>query len=445
MAMEKVLGGGNFGKVAGSLLSQKSSNFKDAIKLSLFEEIFNNLKIDQKQKLIKTSAELKDNFDINTLSRKQEYDLEENNRTQFRKYLSNKEGAIEEKAKELYNTDSNIEKFGINYTNRGSLTGDKKIIDEQIWQNKKKQALNFFENLEKNPLVSTPTFIKYNQVYLDEFKAALAQVQDDPTKKSLLFKAADKIFPQLFDGKQAELELAFEKEKSDREAQETKQSAFNPNYRNQVQFETVESAIEHANTIYSGQINDETLIKINEQITNSKRKGFNITENDILGIAISTQVLGDNNLTQVQKEIQNATETFNMGYVQKFGSIPERGTNEFTIYEDSKTDYLDINVYKLDPLTSKVNMLERSLKSLSKDSPQYKIIKQQLSELGKNTIIDRVILNNLNAFSDPLRLAEINQAISNEKNKANPAFTDINSWFAHTISTQKSAYDNLNL
>ena len=462
MAIEDYLKGSSkaYGQLAGSLLvGRKKEEKKKGVKTLLATavlETFGAFQNQQKQTIIDNSNAIREQYNEIFAENKELFNSEEekNNRALYRKYLSEPERQVEKYAKNLYNEDPDIAKHSINFSNRGKLLGDKKIIDESIWQKKLEEANSFFTNLKDNPLTTKTTLSQYNKVYMDEYKAALSAVEDDPTKKGLIRAAFNKLFGEDRNGnkrfgmaEKAELDLAFENQKKDRELQEKEMADFSPTIKDSEIFNTTK-AVDYVSNNYQEKISEESYNKIIENIENRKST-FGMTENDILGIAISTQVLNNNNLSQVEQEIQNAVETFNLGYMQKnnLTVLPDEKTNieEFKKYKSSKLDYLDVNVYKMDPITSKVNMLTKTLADLKgkENTSQYRIIENQLSSMGKDTVFNTIITSNTNSLFDPLTRKSIEQDIANEKTKENPMYTDIVSYSAHMISIQKDVIDTV--
>ena len=326
--------GSKFGQLAGSILSSKRKRKKKdaftAIAVSAFLETLGAKGQQLKQGLTDALTNLKEDFTLETLSRQYQYEDEKENRKLYKNYEANPEREIEKYAIELYNDDPDIYKHGVSFSNRGKLIGEVKTIDESIWQKKLRDAGKFFENLKNNPLVIKPTFIDYNRPDQNSYKAAFRRIKDDPTKEGALRNLASKAFPKRFDRRIAELDLAVEEQQIKVKAQEDTQKEFDPTIKDEVAYDKTQ-AVKYIMDKYSEVLDLNTLQEITSTIKN-KKGDLGFTENDILSIAISTQILNKDNLGIVQKEVENATLLYNAHYKRKNEEIPLKDDTKFKVY-----------------------------------------------------------------------------------------------------------------
>jgi len=441
-----------YGQIAGALLAKGRKQDKDDIKRTLtgsaILEFIGAAQRDQKQGVVDAVSNLKEDYTLERASREAEYnsDLAVENRKRLRMYEQNPEQAVRELARELYNNDDIISKRNMNFQMRGKIADpDVRKLDDFFYQKKLKDAENFFTQIKDNPTYSTSNFLQYNKVYHNEYKSALKAIKDDPTKKSLFMAAVGKIFPKKFDATRADLDNAFEnadeKIVDKRKEQETlvnKISKVEKLY-------SKDEALDYVFNTFSenAQVSD----KLYEQILNDVNKkpdNFKISENEIFGIALSRQVLNPDNLNVVQKELNSAVQLFNASYTRNYGEIPVEGSENYSNYVDAKNDYLDINVFKVDPITSKVNSILKQLNKAEEGSKQYQVLSAQLNNLTKDDQTSSIIRATLTQIIDPESKTYVEADIKREITLENPNYTNINEWFAYTVKTQKDAVDYYN-
>ena len=102
------------------------------------------------------------------------------------------------KAIEFFNNDTELQaKLGVNpYSNicRYNLSVESYQSAMEVLEEKRKLAKEYIEGQGKNPKVYIQTFTKFNAPAKEAYKAALAAVEDDPTKKGLVRAAFNKVF-----------------------------------------------------------------------------------------------------------------------------------------------------------------------------------------------------------------------------------------------------------
>lgn len=444
--LDDYFSGTESGRVAGALLArgrkQDKKQFGQTLLLSSLLEVIGQAQRNQKQDVVDSINDLKENYTLETASREAEYnsDLAKENRKRLRLYEQNEEQAIQELAREFYNKDNIMSSRNMTYDMRGKISDpNTKKLDDAFFNKKIEDAKEFFLQIQDNPLYSTSNFIDYNKVYHNEYKSALNFIKDDPTKKSLLMSAIGKIFPKKFDATRADLDNALDNADSiisDRVTeQEKKVAKINAS-------ETMYTKKEAENYVLTNfqqrdNVDDKLITEVLESIQ-SRPDNLKVSENEIFGMALSKQILNPNNLSVVQKEILEATQLFNAGYEKQFGSIPTEGPN-LKAYQDAKTDYLDINVFKIDPVTSQVNRIIRQLNNAPEGSAQEQILMSQLNKLTQDDQISSAIRIALTTFIDPLGRKEIEASFSSNEN-----YNNFEEWFAYTIGETKKLLDFYN-
>tara|TARA_A100001011_G_scaffold264059_2_gene272657 strand:- start:2733 stop:4142 length:1410 start_codon:yes stop_codon:yes gene_type:complete len=450
--LDDYFSGTESGRVAGALLARgRKQDKKEGIKSLVFSSILEFIgqkQKNQKQNVIDSINDLKENYTLETASREAEYnsDLAKENRKKLRLYEQNEEQAIQELARELYNNDDIISGRNMTFEMRGKIADpDVKKLDTVFYNKKLQDAQEFFNQIQDNPLYSTSNFIDYNKVYHNEYKSALNFIKDDPTKKSLLMSTIGKIFPKKFDATRADLDNALDNaDKKIIEKREQQEKLVTKILKVEKLY-SKEEALDYVFNTFSenAQVSDKLFTEILNDV-NDKPDNLKISENEIFGIALSRQVLNPDNLNAVQKEVNSAIQLFNAGYTRKYGEIPTESSENYQDYVDAKSNYLDINVFKVDPITSQVNRLLKRLEATEEGSKEYQVLTAQLNKLTKDDQTNRIIIGTLAQIVDPDSRIIVEVDIEREQQNDNPLYTNINEWFAYTVKAQKDAVDYFN-
>ncbi len=206
MAQEDYFGGSAYGQLAGSLLAGRREDDKDkakkAILASIIKESFGALQNQQKQTIVDGANAIKEQYSDIFSQNTQEFEAYAPERALLKRYNDNPETFLnEEVAKIINNTDEAT-------TARVTWNDIDKEPDEELRKfmyaahNSEKQKLvDRMEKLKLDPRATTKTFTQYNQKATDEYRAALALVEDDPTKKGLVKAAWNRIFKRKEDPK----------------------------------------------------------------------------------------------------------------------------------------------------------------------------------------------------------------------------------------------------
>jgi len=217
--------GGQFGTLAGSILSDRRRRKKKdaitALAISAFVETLGakNRQLDQ---------ELKDSLEnINTnytnifQNNAELYRLAEDDRKDYLDYVDDKEGYLNKKAIESFNVDPIVtaDKDLGNYSNIGNLDDKSREKALEIFNDYKEKEKQRIESRGKDPAVYITTPTKFNELIMNEFNAAIAQVKDDPTKQGAIKGWFSKNFGE-GTVKQAELKESLENARRLREKQQ---------------------------------------------------------------------------------------------------------------------------------------------------------------------------------------------------------------------------------
>ena len=229
MAIEDYFKGSSqaYGQLAGSLLAGRRKEDKKEAKRALLASTvmatFGALQNQQKQSIIDGANDVKEQYSDIFNQNKQEFEAYSDERNRLKMYQKEGNNYLNrEAAARVNSTDAAIE-MGVSFENRRNepLEVRQKLMEAF---NAQKNAIKAeLEALEKDPRATSKTFSSFNQKAMDEYKAALSLVEDDPTKKGILREGFNKIFGTARDGtkrfgmaERAELENALNTAKENR-------------------------------------------------------------------------------------------------------------------------------------------------------------------------------------------------------------------------------------
>jgi len=227
------LSGSQFGQVAGTLLARRRRQDKDQAKRALFAsalfETFGAFQRRQKTNLNQDLTALGEQYKGIFEDYQAKYDKNEQNRTDLMKFDSQREQFLNKKSDELYDG-SDLRKIN-NFSssdimNKGTKDEQQAYLD--FIEEQKKDLINKYEDMRKNPFVSSPTFTSLTAPVTQELIAKANQLKDDPARQGLFFSAIDKIFGDRspFAGKQAKLAAAVDEASLRRKNEEERIKAF---------------------------------------------------------------------------------------------------------------------------------------------------------------------------------------------------------------------------
>lgn len=201
MALEDYFKGSSkaYGQLAGSLLaSNRKSDKKKAVKSIVGSTImagFGALVNGQKQTIIDGVNDVNEKYNAIFKSNKSEFESSSEERALLKRYNTNSETFLnEEVAKVINNTDEATE-ARVTWNNVDDEPDEELRKFMYAAHNSEKQKLkDRMEKLKLDPRATTKTFEKFNQAATDEYNAAMALVEDDPTKQGLIKAAWNRIF-----------------------------------------------------------------------------------------------------------------------------------------------------------------------------------------------------------------------------------------------------------
>ena len=346
MAQEDYLSGSQFGQVAGSLLaSNKKRDKKERNKALLATVLFETLgalQLNQKQKIVDGSNDVKDKYEDIFTNNEEIYSRKDTARGEYRKYAEDPNAFIESKAMQLFNEDSTlIAELGTNPYSKltsNDLTQESFEQAQAVLDSKRKLAKEYIEAQQKNPAVTMSTLTKFNQKAKAEYRAALAQVEDDPYKQGLIKSAFAKLFGG---GAKAEADLtdSLDKAEKNRLAQDSLVDAsetinFKINKKNQ---SIVDANKELEGTPYFDYVTKEEQIirnskAIKEKIETGKFDSKDVIEAYRLGVAPSNI-----------KELTELQENDIGDFVKVFTKV--RAITDRELARDPKQTFVDPSDY----------------------------------------------------------------------------------------------------
>ena len=444
-----------FGQVAGSLLAKKNKlktrERNEALALSAILNLITAQQNKLTNRVVENVTMLDTDYNRDKLSRETLYEKANANRALYENYLKNPEQAVTKKAIDLYNNNSGILGSGVTFADKSKLTGSTKVLADKLWSQSQDRARLELESYKDNPLYTSETFQAYNQAYYDAYKAELLKYKNDPTKKSVIVAAANKVFPSWFDSTIGDLQANVDLQRAKVTTQENLENnskqilseyvASIPKMTKDESVEFIEE--EYTNILSAGELrNLITSVK-------SKNEDRVFTKNDIISIALSNQILNNQNLSQVQKEIQNETERYNMSYLQKSGednpTIPIKGDADYDSYTEGLNNRLDKNVYNVNPITQKLDNIQELIDS--GDPDKMKIGNTMLANLQKDDVVQGVVLNLTRTnLGTPEARAELENNIETEialatEEGRDPLYSNTNEYISYFLSNFLEIYD----
>lgn len=220
------LSNSTFGNLAGSILGRKDKDAKKEFWQAVAGQVgistIGALQKKQKQTLADGVEDVNENFADIFKNNEALFTTQKRNRADYQLYKDDPDRYTHAKAVEMFNSDPDIIKeLGLNAfssVNQETLTPESYKNAQAVYDALKEKADYDIKQKGLNPAVNLPTFTQFNEKAMTAFKAALSEVQDDPTKKGLVIEAWNKLFGTARDGtkrfgmvEKAKLSLAREK------------------------------------------------------------------------------------------------------------------------------------------------------------------------------------------------------------------------------------------
>ncbi len=200
MAIEDYFEGSSqaYGKIAGSLLASNRKRDKKEAKRALLASTvmatFGALQKQQKQTIVDGANDVREKYSDIFKQNKSEFESYDDDRALLKRYNDNPETFLnEEVIKIIDNTDEAVT-AGVTFANKDNEPEELRKLLESSYNEERERLEKRMLDLKADKRVTTKTFEQFNQKATDEFKAALALVEDDPTKKGLIKAAWNRIF-----------------------------------------------------------------------------------------------------------------------------------------------------------------------------------------------------------------------------------------------------------
>ena len=200
MAIEDYFKGSSqaYGQIAGSLLAGRRKEDKKEAKRALLASTvmatFGALQNQQKQSIIDGANDVKEQYSDIFNQNKQEFEAYEDDRALLKRYNANPETFLNDEVIKIIDKTDEAVAAGVTFANKDNEPeGLRKLLESSYNEEREKLEKRMLA-LKADKRVTTKTFEQFNQKAADEFKAALALVEDDPTKKGLIKAAWNRIF-----------------------------------------------------------------------------------------------------------------------------------------------------------------------------------------------------------------------------------------------------------
>jgi len=200
MAIEDYFKGSSqaYGQLAGSLLAGRRKEDKKEAKRALIASTvmasFGALQNQQKQTIIDGANDVKEQYSDIFSQNKSEFEAYEDDRALLKRYNANPETFLNDEVIKIIDKTDEAVAAGVTFANKDNEPeGLRKLLESSYNEEKEKLEKRMLA-LKADKRVTTKTFEQFNQKAADEFKAALALVEDDPTKKGLIKAAWNRIF-----------------------------------------------------------------------------------------------------------------------------------------------------------------------------------------------------------------------------------------------------------
>ena len=229
MAIEDYFKGSSqaYGQVAGSLLAGRRKKDKKEAKRALIASTvmatFGALQNQQKQTIIDNSNDVREKYGEIFNQNKQEFESYSGERDRLKQYKDKGNNYLNEQAAARVNSTDKAIEMGVSFENRANEPAEVRAELMKVFNVQKNALKAELEALEKDPRAISKTYSSFNQRAMDEYKAALSLVEDDPTKKGLIRAAWNKAFGTAKDGtkrfgmiEQAELQETLNTAKTNR-------------------------------------------------------------------------------------------------------------------------------------------------------------------------------------------------------------------------------------
>ena len=184
-----------YGQLATSLLGQQRKSKRQDFVYSLIGGLLKGKQRQLKQGVLDAVEDVNTKYNDIFINNKEEWDGSADNRRAIAE--ANRIGEDTWLKKQVnQNIDIHLQDLGVSWQgyNERRYTSDVNDKIKEIYNQQYQREKERLDLLRQNPANTFDTFSKYNQAAKNEYLAALDAVQNDPTKKSLLAAAFNRIF-----------------------------------------------------------------------------------------------------------------------------------------------------------------------------------------------------------------------------------------------------------
>jgi len=403
--------GGQFGTLAGSILSNKKRRKKKdaitALAISAFVETLGAKNRQLQQGLKDSLEEVNDNYKFLFEQNKDIYDLKQNDRDDYQSYLANKDVYLHNRAVAYFNSNRTLqEELGslnpYNQVKQDDMTPESYKKARAVYDSYLRQAEDEIIAKSKNPGVSIATYSEFKKPLRDEYIAAYNQVKNDPTKKGALRNWWNKAFGKDKEGNNrfgmievAELKAELDEAKAIRNARDVKVSPTLKDNEDKKINETitvneeVNAVRDNTKTEIESLLKDfdfqtkEQVIKQNKEALQVKvnKQGYEVNEDDIIAaIEYGVNIPGFADLKAIMNEdrksiVMLATKVRSIKIQQPDVNLWDEGVltdRERVLW--SQVINQDLNARQASDINLKTNQIQ--LEKALEDAKDYKTIKR---------------------------------------------------------------------
>jgi len=192
------LSGSEFGQVAGALLSRRDKQDKKqaqkALLASAIMETFGQLQRNQKQGVVDSINETNEKYSDVFSTNKAEFESYSDERNEVEEYNKNKKIYLNNKTTEFINGTDEVVAARVKWEDVDNQPIELRDTMYAAWNKHREELQNKMEALSKDPRVTSVSFEQFNKLAKEEYKAAIDLVKNNPTKRSLVAAAWNRIF-----------------------------------------------------------------------------------------------------------------------------------------------------------------------------------------------------------------------------------------------------------
>jgi len=192
------LSGSEFGQVAGALLARRDKEDKKQAKKALLAsavlEGLGALQRNQKQDVIDAINETNEKYSDVFSTNRAEFDSYADERAEVEEYEKNKTVYLNNKTIEFINGTNEVLAARVKWEDVDNQPIELRDAMYAAFNKHREELQNKMEALAKDPRVTSVSFEQFNKLAKEEYLTAINLIKNDPTKKSLIAAAWNRIF-----------------------------------------------------------------------------------------------------------------------------------------------------------------------------------------------------------------------------------------------------------